>query len=145
MNKVYGFEGEAKAKYGDMTYKLFADVFTACKSIPYHLPFDLPLLCCSRVLHPYTPGGRESRGNGYEGSMLIDPVPLAVLLSAGSDLSNPKSEGSGPAILSPEGKKRYFICHGGPPVSKDGVTLEEVAKIDRYVQSRFLDHTRERY
>jgi hypothetical protein len=32
MNKVYGFEGEAKAKYGDMTYKLFADVFTARKS-----------------------------------------------------------------------------------------------------------------
>jgi serine/threonine-protein phosphatase 5 len=29
MNKVYGFEGEAKDKYGDMTYKLFADVFTA--------------------------------------------------------------------------------------------------------------------
>jgi hypothetical protein len=34
MNKVYGFEGEAKDKYGDMTYKLFADVFTASK---YHL------------------------------------------------------------------------------------------------------------
>jgi hypothetical protein len=33
MNKVYGFEGEAKAKYGDMTYKLFADVFTARMSI----------------------------------------------------------------------------------------------------------------
>jgi serine/threonine-protein phosphatase 5 len=31
MNKVYGFEGEAKAKYGDMTYKLFGDVFTARK------------------------------------------------------------------------------------------------------------------
>jgi serine/threonine-protein phosphatase 5 len=31
MNKVYGFEGEAKDKYGDMTYKLFADVFTASK------------------------------------------------------------------------------------------------------------------
>ncbi len=31
MNKVYGFEGECKAKHGDMTYKLFADVFTARK------------------------------------------------------------------------------------------------------------------
>jgi len=52
-------------------------------------------------------------------------------MSAGSNPSNLKSEGSGPAILGDDGKKRYFICHGGPPVSKDGVTLEEVAKIDR--------------
>jgi serine/threonine-protein phosphatase 5 len=59
------------------------------------------------------------------------PVPLAVLMSAGSSPSNLESEGSAPAILSEQGKKRYFICHGGPPVSKDGVTLEEVAKIDR--------------
>jgi serine/threonine-protein phosphatase 5 len=28
MNKIYGFEGEVKAKHGDQTYKLFADVFT---------------------------------------------------------------------------------------------------------------------
>ena len=36
MNKVYGFEGEAKNKLGEMTYKLFADVFTArmfCSSV----------------------------------------------------------------------------------------------------------------
>ena len=31
MNKVYGFEGECKAKHGEMTYQLFADVFTACE------------------------------------------------------------------------------------------------------------------
>lgn len=31
MNKVYGFEGECKAKLGEMTFKLFADVFTKCK------------------------------------------------------------------------------------------------------------------
>jgi len=29
MNKVYGFEGEVKHKHGEMTYKLFAHVFTA--------------------------------------------------------------------------------------------------------------------
>ncbi|KAM0756689.1 protein phosphatase 5, partial [Meredithblackwellia eburnea MCA 4105] len=29
MNKVYGFEGEAKKKYSEMTYKLFEEVFTA--------------------------------------------------------------------------------------------------------------------
>lgn len=32
MNKVYGFEGECKAKLGEMTYKLFGDVFTMRKS-----------------------------------------------------------------------------------------------------------------
>jgi hypothetical protein len=31
MNRQYGFEGEAKAKHGDQSYKLFAHVFTASK------------------------------------------------------------------------------------------------------------------
>ncbi|BEI85989.1 hypothetical protein CcaverHIS002_0602760 [Cutaneotrichosporon cavernicola] len=88
MNKVYGFEGECKAKHGEMTYQLFADVFTA--------------------------------------------LPLATLLSAGLPPSSLKSEGSKPAILGPQGNKRYFVVHGGPPVSKDGVLLEEIAAIDRY-------------
>ncbi|GMK58381.1 hypothetical protein CspeluHIS016_0504130 [Cutaneotrichosporon spelunceum] len=88
MNKVYGFEGECKAKHGEMTYQLFADVFTA--------------------------------------------LPLATLLSAGLPPSSLKSEGSKPAILGPDGHKRYFVVHGGPPVSKDGVLLEEIAAIDRY-------------
>lgn len=67
-------------------------------------------------------------------------VPLAVLLSAGSEPTNLKSEGSQPAILSEKGKKRYFVCHGGPPVSKDGVTLDQVAKIDRYVLPPYSSH-----
>lgn len=29
MNKVYGFEGETKKKYSDLTYKLFEEAFTA--------------------------------------------------------------------------------------------------------------------
>jgi hypothetical protein len=33
MNKVYGFEGEAKAKLGEMTFRLFSDVFTARKCL----------------------------------------------------------------------------------------------------------------
>jgi serine/threonine-protein phosphatase 5 len=66
-------------------------------------------------------------------------------MSAGSNPTNLKSEGSAPAILSEEGKKRYFICHGGPPVSKDGVTLEEVAKIDRYVYLSRFDWANGRY
>jgi hypothetical protein len=59
-------------------------------------------------------------------------------MSAGSKPSNLKSEGPAPAILDDNGKKRYFICHGGPPVSKDGVTLEEVAKIERCVFFLFI-------
>ena len=34
------------------------------------------------------------------------------------------------SILSPEGRKRYFVVHGGL-FSKDGVTLDEIRKIDR--------------
>jgi hypothetical protein len=57
MNKVYGFEGEAKDKYGDMTYKLFADVFTASthlltsSSLPSPPPNSpSPLLCYTRLV-----------------------------------------------------------------------------------------------
>jgi serine/threonine-protein phosphatase 5 len=64
--------------------------------------------------------------------MELTPVPLATLVSAGLPPSNLKSEGSKPAILGPDGHKRYFVVHGGPPVSKDGVLLEEIAAIDRY-------------
>ncbi|RXK36678.1 protein phosphatase 5 [Tremella mesenterica] len=87
MNKVYGFEGEVKTKLGEMTYKLFADVFTA--------------------------------------------LPIATLITAGLPPSNLKSEGSQPAILSPEGRKRYFVVHGGI-FSKDGITLEEISKVERF-------------
>ena len=51
MNKVYGFEGEAKDKYGDMTYKLFADVFTASKfCVPVTNPAGLRLSSTSLPL-----------------------------------------------------------------------------------------------
>ena len=60
------------------------------------------------------------------------PVPLAILVTAGLPPSNPQSEGSRPAILSPSGRKRYFVVHGGPPVSRDGYTLSDVASIDRF-------------
>ncbi|WVN87414.1 uncharacterized protein L203_102593 [Cryptococcus depauperatus CBS 7841] len=86
MNKIYGFEGECKAKLGEMTFKLFADVFTT--------------------------------------------LPLATLVT-GAVTPNLKSEGSKPPILSDQGKKQYFICHGGPPVSKDGVLLDDVREIER--------------
>jgi serine/threonine-protein phosphatase 5 len=54
-------------------------------------------------------------------------VPLATLISA----SQPPAPSPGtPAILGPDGKKRIFVVHGGL-FSKDGVTLEDIRKIDR--------------
>ncbi|CAE6475867.1 unnamed protein product [Rhizoctonia solani] len=83
MNKVYGFEGEVKHKHGEMTYKLWAEVFTA--------------------------------------------LPLATLVSP---TLPPVETGKATAILSPEGRKRFFIVHGGL-FSRDGVTLDEIRKIPR--------------
>lgn len=34
MNRTYGFEGEAKHKHGEQTYKLFAHVFTTSTPLP---------------------------------------------------------------------------------------------------------------
>ena len=102
MNKVYGFEGEAKSKHGEQTYKLFADVFTARKIL-----------------------------KNLRGENLIT-VPLATLLTASEPPSTQRSPGTAPLILSPKGKKRYLVVHGGPPVSKDGVTLADISKVERY-------------
>ncbi|EGN99807.1 hypothetical protein SERLA73DRAFT_180021 [Serpula lacrymans var. lacrymans S7.3] len=82
MNRTYGFEGEAKHKHGEQTYKLFAYVFTT--------------------------------------------LPLATLVSATKLPATPDKA----AILSPEGRKRYFVVHGGL-FSKDGVTLDDIRKIER--------------
>ncbi len=53
-------------------------------------------------------------------------MPLATLISATQPPSGPTKD----VILSPEGKKRYFVVHGGL-FSKDGVTLDEIRKIQR--------------
>ncbi|KAF8210494.1 Metallo-dependent phosphatase-like protein [Mycena galopus ATCC 62051] len=82
MNRTYGFEGEAKHKHGEQSYKLFAHVFTT--------------------------------------------LPLSTLISA----TKPPPNKTGSPILSPQGLKRYFVVHGGL-FSKDGVTLEDIRKIDR--------------
>ncbi|KAI0764475.1 Metallo-dependent phosphatase-like protein [Irpex lacteus] len=82
MNRTYGFEGEAKHKHGEQTYKLFAHVFTA--------------------------------------------MPLATFVQATKKPTGLWSSG----ILSPEGKRRYFVVHGGL-FSKDGVTLDEIRKVER--------------
>lgn len=66
MNKVYGFEGEVKAKYSDVTFKLFSEIF--------------------------------------------DAVPLGNLVGG-----------------------KIFVIHGGL-FSRDGVTMDEIRKIDRFRQ-----------
>ena len=55
---------------------------------------------------------------------ILRAVPLATLISA---TKPPRDSG---AILSPEGLKRYFVVHGGL-FSEDGVTLEQIRKIER--------------
>lgn len=52
-------------------------------------------------------------------------VPLATVVTA---TKPPSSEEK--AILSPEGKKRFFVVHGGL-FSKDGVTLDDIRTLDR--------------
>lgn len=52
-------------------------------------------------------------------------MPLATLVSA---TKPPITRGN--AILSPDGRKRFFVVHGGL-FSKDGVTLEDIRKLDR--------------
>ncbi|KAI8617507.1 serine/threonine-protein phosphatase 5-like protein [Chytriomyces sp. MP71] len=66
MNKVYGFEGEVKAKYSDVMFKLFSEIFNA--------------------------------------------VPLGNLIGG-----------------------KVFVIHGGL-FSRDGVTMDEIRKIDRFRQ-----------
>jgi serine/threonine-protein phosphatase 5 len=57
-------------------------------------------------------------------------VPLAALISPALPPKTGTTWGK-PVILSPEGRKRYFVVHGGL-FSRDGVTLDEVRKIDRF-------------
>jgi len=80
---MYGFQGECEKKHGEMSYKLFAHVFTA--------------------------------------------MPLATLISA---TQAPPTSLLQKPILSAQGRKRYFVVHGGL-FSRDGVTLDEIRKIDR--------------
>lgn len=52
-------------------------------------------------------------------------VPLATLICG----TQPPKDAND-AILSPDGRKRYFVVHGGL-FSQDGVTLEDIRKIER--------------
>lgn len=56
-----------------------------------------------------------------------DSVPLASLLTP---TQPPPSDLKPAPILSPEGRRRYFVTHGGL-FSKDEVYLEDIRKISR--------------
>ncbi|KIO19560.1 hypothetical protein M407DRAFT_82645, partial [Tulasnella calospora MUT 4182] len=65
---------------------------------------------------------------GYEAFYVR--LPLATLLCPTLPPS-PLKNGEKQPILSPEGRKRYFVTHGGL-FSRDGVTLDEIKKIPRH-------------
>ena len=61
-------------------------------------------------------------------------LPLAALISPTlpplPESLTPATPESKAPILSPDGKMRYFVCHGGL-FSTDGVTLDEIRAINR--------------
>ncbi|KAF8326704.1 protein phosphatase 5 [Cantharellus anzutake] len=62
--------------------------------------------------------------------MVLALVPLATMVSPRLPPKTSHDAAHGSPILSPEGRKRFFVVHGGL-FSKDGITLDEVRKIDR--------------
>jgi serine/threonine-protein phosphatase 5 len=68
----------------------------------------------------------RKRGFSIEGfANTLTLVPLATLVTATKPPSFKEK-----AILSPDGKKRFFVVHGGL-FSKDGVTLDDIRSLDR--------------
>jgi len=118
MNRTYGFEGEAKHKHGEQSYK--ASPARLTKSLSHDSKNILPALCpCFHHLW-------------VELIIKVSPrlmeawlVPLSTLVSA---TKPPQYKGD--TILSPQGLKRFFVVHGGL-FSKDDVTLDDVRQIDR--------------
>lgn len=116
MNRTYGFEGEAKHKHGEQTYKVCTPIlFPFCRPLTFCVAFRACLHDQSVDAAPHVVR-----------RLTLSPVPLATLICA----TKPPSGFVGNAILSPEGKKRYFVVHGGL-FSKDGVTLDDIRKIER--------------
>lgn len=101
MNKVYGFEGECKAKFGgEMTFKLFTELFVA---IPLATLISAPL----------------------------PPLPSEQLPADAS-----KSLAQTAPIVDPAtGCKHFFVVHGGL-FSRDNVSLDEIAAVDRFAKKQ---------
>jgi hypothetical protein len=81
-----------------------------------------PLALCLCVYHQYY---ALSSIFAWTSPLTAILVPLATLVSA----TRPPTK-TQDVILSPEGVKRYFVTHGGL-FSKDGITLDEIRKINR--------------
>lgn len=64
-------------------------------------------------------------------SDVFTSLPLATLISPTKAPLPGTKPVAIPPILSPEGLKRYFVVHGGL-FSRDGVTLDEIRKIQRF-------------
>jgi serine/threonine-protein phosphatase 5 len=119
MNRTYGFEGEAKHKHGEQTYRV-CDTRSYCQNILLSRIPPLALRLC--VYHQYC---SLPSIFAWTSPLTTILVPLATLISA----TRPPTETQN-VILSPEGVKRYFVTHGGL-FSKDGITLDEIRKINR--------------
>lgn len=117
MNRAYGFEGETKHKHGEQSYKV---------RIHSHVFLKAKLSLCQLFAHVFTACKSVVFVSLEHISIGLSKVPLATLVSA----TKPPRTESPKDILSQEGFKRYFVVHGGL-FSKDGVTLEDVRKIER--------------
>jgi hypothetical protein len=124
--QVYGFEGETKKKYSELTYKLFEEVFTCRTPLPSYL---VRSLTCMNV------------------------VPLATLITASRPpLENAAPNPKNPTLF--QGVKRFFVVHGssshflsplstptdarltGGLFSRENVLLSEIKSIDRMKQKQ---------
>lgn len=119
MNRTYGFEGEAKHKHGEQSYKVSDGTIPFSATCP-HAPAALR----TRLHSLYAPIFHQAGDFSNDQSLL---VPLATLINA---TQAPVRKAGDKAILSPQGLKRYFVVHGGL-FSKDEVTLDDIRKIPR--------------
>lgn len=100
MNRTYGFEGEAKHKHGEQSYKVCAN-------------FDYSQMRLTVLVQLF--------------AHVFTTMPLATLISGTKPPVGKEAEN---AIVTDAGTKRYYVVHGGL-FSKDGVTLDEIRKIQR--------------
>lgn len=108
MNKVYGFEGETKKKYSEMTFR------REC--------IALYTLFMGHAAHIESAVFEEC----------FCALPIATLVAA-SKPPPPKSDALPPSKwnqMGPDGMKRYLILHGGL-FSDDNIGLNDLRKIDR--------------
>ncbi|SCZ95325.1 BZ3500_MvSof-1268-A1-R1_Chr11-2g03434 [Microbotryum saponariae] len=141
MNKVYGFEGETKKKYSEMTYKLFEEVFTAlplatlisASSPTNAMPSDTPknpILCQNKKRYFVVHGGLFSR----------DDVTLANIAAIDRiSLKQPGHEGlmcemlwTDPQDTAGRGPSKRGVGIGfGPDVTRRWCELNQVTAVMR--------------